>query len=284
MATTTIERDAGPAGAGLLGQLRGDAARRALVDPGLAGGLRAWLEDGVVELCRAAPGSLPVRVTARSVRRLAGGAGGGSPTSGNRPIGALARAALVRALFRQLVTTGRLGDPMHEGLDALGVEPEQADLVARIAGLRSEQRAALAEEVAAHAAVLRRHWSLVPDQWLPRCADRLTIPLGGGRVVLSGVVDLLIGRPCADRASVCLVLVRAGPARPEDRAELLFAALLETLRSGAPPFRAALHYSGTGETLIVDVTEQELARAVQRTVDALGCDPAVEPTAGVLDQ
>ena len=38
-----LERD------GLLRRLRGDGGPRPVIDPGLAGGLRDWLEDGLVE-------------------------------------------------------------------------------------------------------------------------------------------------------------------------------------------------------------------------------------------
>ncbi|HXR53996.1 MAG TPA: hypothetical protein VN793_03005, partial [Acidimicrobiales bacterium] len=39
-----------PAGTEVLASLRGDSNRRPLVDPGLSGGLRDWLEDGLCSL------------------------------------------------------------------------------------------------------------------------------------------------------------------------------------------------------------------------------------------
>ena len=44
MTASVLERD------GLLRRLRGDGIPRPVIDPGLAGGLRDWLEDGLVEV------------------------------------------------------------------------------------------------------------------------------------------------------------------------------------------------------------------------------------------
>ena len=41
--------------ADLVTKLRGDASRRPVVDPGLAGGLRDWLEDGLASTLGALP-------------------------------------------------------------------------------------------------------------------------------------------------------------------------------------------------------------------------------------
>jgi hypothetical protein len=56
---------------------------------------------------------------------------------------------------------------------------------------------------------------------------------------------------------------------PEHRADVHYYALLETLRSGAPPFRVATYYCSTGEIDAEEVTEEVLIASVQRTLDAL---------------
>ena len=38
---------------------------------------------------------------------------------------------------------------------------------------------------------------------MPRTDDRVAIPLAGGRIVLHGVFDLLVGLPRPDTASLC---------------------------------------------------------------------------------
>ena len=103
--------------------------------------------------------------------------------------------------------------------------------------------------------------------WLPRTQERLEVPLCGGRVVLAGVVDLVLGSPAQDRASVCLVELKSGARRIEHRPDLHFYALLEALRSGAPPFRIATYYSGTGELDAEPVGEDTLVGALSRALD-----------------
>jgi hypothetical protein len=51
---------------------------------------------------------------------------------------------------------------------------------------------------------------------------------------------------------------------------LHFTALLETLRSGAPPCRVVAWYSTIGDTQAENISEVMLATAVQRTIDGVG--------------
>ena len=113
------------------------------------------------------------------------------------------------------------------------------------------------------------------------------VPLAGGRVVLSGVVDLAFGGPAGDRASVCVVEIKSGRRRIDHRGDLHFYALLETLRSGAPPFRIATYYTRTGELDVEAVSDDVLVGAVQRVLAgavrlcrlAAGAEPARTPNA-----
>jgi hypothetical protein len=125
----------------------------------------------------------------------------------------------------------------------------------------------LRAEVAEHAAHITERWPVPSSSWLPRTQERLEVPLCGGRVVLAGVVDLVLGSPAQDRASVCLVELKSGARRIEHRPDLHFYALLEALRSGAPPFRIATYYSGTGELDAEPVGEDTLVGALSRALD-----------------
>jgi hypothetical protein len=252
----------------LLAALRGDVEKRPLVDPGLGGGLREWLEDGVAEgvaLLPEHPAVLYVnkRTLADALAdRLESGGSGGAITH------QMARGALVDALFRQLVTTGTIEDPMDDALAALEVDDPDAAIAVFVHDLAAQDYAELAEEVAWHATSIQASWPPLAAHWLPRTQERLTTSLGGGRIVLTGLPDLVVGAPSSGRASVCLVELKTGGALVEHRADLFFYALLETIRNGAPPFRVATYYSGTGELDVAEVTEELLGAAVRRTIDA----------------
>lgn len=277
-----LERD------GLLRRLRGDGAARPVVDPGLAGGLRDWLEDGLVEAVAALPGDAEVvRVNKESLNQVLLCeahlvAGRRVPRVGTVE---LARGSMVDALFRQWVTTGVIDDPWVDAVAAFDVEGDRDGVVAFVTGLSPALRGRLMTEVAEHAANIVQRWPVPSPAWLPRTQERLEVPLCGGRVVLAGVVDLMLGSPAQDRASVCLVELKSGARRIEHRGDLHFYALLEALRSGAPPFRIATYYSATGELDAEPVGEDTLVSALSRSLDgairlcrvAAGTEPARQP-------
>jgi hypothetical protein len=250
--------------AALLARLRGDAARRPLVDPGLAGGLREWLEDGVADLVpeRAAAGP-PLIVDRWAL------VPGARPVDGPAVTTALARDLMVGALFRQFVVTGRIGDPVADALAALRVDDRDDSVMEFLRRLPLDERSSLHRQVAAHARLLVTRWPPVAPGWLPKTADRVSVPLAGGRIVLSAVLDLVLGAPAGDRASVCVVDVRSGERRAEHRDDLHFLGLLETVRAGAPPFRLATYYTATGEVDVEDVDDALLSEAVLRTIDGV---------------
>ncbi len=192
---------------------------------------------------------------------------------------ALACGSLIDVLFRQLVTVGSIGDPMEDGLAALAVDDHQTDLWAWIASLAGPERDELRAEVERQADGLRRRWPTLDPVWLPRTQESLRAKSAGGAVELSARVDLVIGRPAHDEGSVAIVEVKSGSRRVEHRTDLHFYALLEALRSPAPPFVVATYYSRTGELDVDPVTDELLMAAARRT--AVGSRLLVDQAHGV---
>ena len=292
--------DAPSAGTGreLLALLRGAAAGtpagRPRFDPGLAGGLRAWLEDAAYGLVAlrgddAAPLVLGPRHLlggdedhsgATTAPPGAPGACQGAPAPADpAPANGALEARLVHALFRQLVHTGTVGDPLAEALDALGATGATASVRA-VESLPTSARDALAGSLAAQAANLR---ALVPrfaSGWMPRTDDHVSIPLAGGRVVLQGTFDLLVGTPSPGTASLCALGLSTGGPWPRDRQRLHYLALLEALRSGTPPFRLALIESTSGRYGVEDVREEHLRALSSHIVAWLAREGQPHPSGG----
>jgi hypothetical protein len=281
-------------GAEVLALLRGDASSRPRFDPGLAGGLRAWLEDAAYGVV-ASRGDLapPLVLGPREVlpgdratepgehsgpaekgpaeRRLSEYEPAESlPKLSTESFSPVARRGagvglseeallgrLVHTLFRQLVMGGTLGDPWHDALEGLAAGGS-TDVVRRCETLDERVRTALVERVAAHAGHLVPLLPRLAPGWMPRTDDRVAIPLAGGRVVLRGVFDLLVGLPRPGAASLCALGLTTGRPWAWERRSLHFLALLETLRSGTPPFRLALIESATGRYGVEDVREDHL--------------------------
>lgn len=268
-------------GGWVLRRLRGVPDRRPTVDPNLAGGLRAWLEDGVAGLPSA---TNPIRVRPHHLAALPTVADDGS---------AAALAALIQTYFRQVVVAdpGPQADAMTSALAGLNVEGRAHHVVDVRRGLSPEAAARLAREVTAHAAHVRQDWASVPASWRPRTDVPMLVPLGAGNVVLSAAADLVLGEPSSGRASVCLVDVRVsrrdsngrtspgeGPDRlvaaaavaGADRARRHFLALVETLRSGAAPLRVATYRTADGSLEVEDVGDELLAAAVETVLRTVG--------------
>jgi hypothetical protein len=226
--------------------------------------LREWLEDGAADaLGCSGPESAPIVLDRRVLSTVAQRA-----TSSEVTV-PLARAVLVNRLFRQLVTTGRVDDPVADALSAVRVERRGEGIAEFLVRLPAADRADLLGQVVDHAEVMVTTWPAVAPAWLPRTAERRIVPLAGGRLILSGVVDLVLGAPARDRASVCLVDVRSGERRASHSEDRHFLGLLETVCAGAPPFRLATYYTATGEIDVEDVDDELLFAAVRRVVEQI---------------
>lgn len=265
----------GTAQGDVLARLRDRSAQRPRFDPGLAGGLRAWLEDGAGALvARRGDDALPLHL---GPRLLLGPADQNSPSRQTLALAPkrenypsqVVTSYLVHALFRQLVTTGSVGDPLTDALDALGLHPNRAGLIGHVGRLdrraRTELRAELTDQIG-HLRELTPHFA---PGWLPRTDDRVAIPLAGGRVVLCGVFDLLVGAPAPGQASLCALQLTSGGPWAFARTALHYLALLETLRHGNPPFRLGLLDSAVGRYVIEDVQQEHLRAMASHLVTRL---------------
>jgi hypothetical protein len=257
----------------LLDDLRSRTACRTGFDPGLAGGLRAWLEDGVVSIVSGMAGASALEIRPWNLVRGATGTYPGCPptASANSPR-RLPRLhlALVRTVFRLTVAGSPPARPFEDALSALSVEDRGVAIVHAVGALGRRQRSALRDIVRSDAATIVSQWRMPPAAWLPRTRERLCVPLGGGAVVLTATADLMLGALAPTCASVCAVNVHAGPPEAAHARVRGFLALLETLRSGAPPFRVATYHTACGRLVVQDVTDDVLTSAVSDVLEHLG--------------
>jgi len=267
------------AGSALLDRLRVTGRARPEADPALVADLRAHLG---LDIGAGRPGpDGPVVVTGHRLTRALACAAHADPegTDGREPTLALACGALMDVLFRQLVVTGSIGGAFDDGLDALSVDDRRLPLVAWIGALAPAERAGLRAEVDRQAEGLRLRWPALDPTWLPRTKECLRVPATDGGFELVARVDLAIGRPAVDEASVALVDVTSGVPRSAHVADRRFHALVETLRSGVPPFAVATYYTRTGELDVDPVTADVLVAAARRCRAGLGAlvDPDAAP-------
>ena len=105
--------------------------------------------------------------------------------------------------------------------------------------------------------------------WLPVLESSLRAELAGGRIVLSGRVDLVLGRSVGLVAGKAFVDLKTGGPFAGHVDDLRFYALLETLRLGVPPFRVGSYYLDQGDLIGEDVDEGVLDAAAARAADGV---------------
>jgi hypothetical protein len=90
-----------------------------------------------------------------------------------------------------------------------------------------------------------------------------------GLLVVSGRVDLVLGRPHPTRATRVLVDLKTGRAWPDHPEDMRLYALLHTFRFGVPPRRVATLFLGAGDWQAEEVSERVLEHASDRIVAAV---------------
>jgi hypothetical protein len=110
-------------------------------------------------------------------------------------------------------------------------------------------------------------WPAIDPGWWPRVEDPVRAALGGGVVVVSGRLDVLLGGPPTPRPAV-IVEVKAGRWHDGARADAHIYALLVGLRDGRPP-AAVVTVVADGTTQVEPVRPAVLATAADRLVHAI---------------
>jgi hypothetical protein len=130
-------------------------------------------------------------------------------------------------------------------------------------GLDAYAQAGLVADAGRHLALFRDSFPPLVRRWAAQPELYLKVVLAGGRIVLSGAPDLVLGR--GRRLAIDFKSGRAWPEHPED---MRFYALLLLLRTGVPPYRVATFFLESGEWQSEDVSEEMLDRASSRVVAA----------------
>jgi len=166
-----------------------------------------------------------------------------------------------------------------QGTDSVG---------AYLGGLGEGERAELHGEAVERTAKFLECFPPLEARWRPVAESRLRADLCDDRIVLSGKVDLTVGRADGLRAGKVLVDLKTGGFAPAHRDDLRFYALIETLRLGTPPRLLATYYLDGGRLQDETVSEAVLATAVERIVQGAhlvvelrheGREPVLRPAA-----
>ncbi len=142
-----------------------------------------------------------------------------------------------------------------------------------LGALGEGERAELHGEASERVNMFLECFPRLEPRWRPVAESRLRADLNDDKVVLSGKVDLTVGRAEGVRAGKVLIDLKTGGFAPSHRDDLRFYALIETLRLGVPPRLLASYYLDGGRLQQEVVSEDTLAVAFERVV--AGAEAAV---------
>lgn len=137
-------------------------------------------------------------------------------------------------------------------------------------GLDETERAELRSEVNNRLVAFLETWPPLKSAWRPTVESAVRAEIAQGKVILSGKVDLALGRATGTQAGKVIVDLKTGKLSPTHRDDLRFYALLDAVRIGTPPRLVASYYLDRGEFTPEAVTDPVLEATVARVADAVG--------------
>ncbi len=147
--------------------------------------------------------------------------------------------------------------------------------IAKFLQSRSEaDQAQLRSDATGMVAAFQECFPPLKAEWRPVMESTSRVELLNGKIVLSGKVDLTLGRA----GNKVIIDMKTGRPNLHHRDDLRFYALLETLKLGVPPRKLASYYLDSARAQPEDVTVDLLDAALRRTVD--GVVKAIELRAG----
>ena len=165
------------------------------------------------------------------------------------------------------------GEPVPADLvdDAIArIAANETGAATFLAGLPEADRAQLRSEATDLVTKFQECFPALKPSWRPVSESRAHVELLGGAVVLSGKVDLTLGKLDPGRANKVIIDLKSGMPVAGHREDLRFYALLETLRLGVPPRMLATYYLDAARAQPEAVTVPLLEAALLRTVDGVG--------------
>lgn len=146
---------------------------------------------------------------------------------------------------------------------------EGTSLARYLKDLSAEEQAELTVAATDYVIKYREMFPVFHDAWWPNAeASTATIIGKSKRVLLRGKIDLKLGTATGERSNTILIDWKTGHPSFTDFADLRFYALLETLRTGVPPFRLANTYLNAGQISYETVSEETLWTTVDRVIEA----------------
>lgn len=164
---------------------------------------------------------------------------------------------------------GHPQDLVDRAVAALSDGSEQKAVAEFLKGLDAIDMARLKGEANNAVVGFLNDWPPVDRRWHPRTEASARVQLFDGRVTLGAKYDMAFGASEGMRARVVIVDFKTGKRQPGHVDDLRYYALVETLKTGVPPFRVASYYLEEADFHVETITEELLDTAIRRTADGI---------------
>ena len=167
---------------------------------------------------------------------------------------------------------GRRGNPTPLELvdDSLArLEADGRSIGEFIGRLNEGERAELTTMVNDFVATFVDSFPPIERKWVPVSESRSRADLCDDQIVLSGTIDLSLGRARGNQAGKVIIDLKTGRPNMSHVDDLRFYALLETLKIGIPPRLIVNYYLDAGQPRSEAVTEELLWSTAMRVIDAV---------------
>lgn len=272
-----------PAQERVVAELLGRDQPRPTFEPSVADDLRAALEEALAPLA-AAVADPPVRVTKHALSSVhTCEANYVAEQAWDGWSVATAQGEVTHRAIQLSVAATAAAAPLElvdHAVEEMAAEPARS-LGWFLSTLTPPARAELRARAANAVSTFLECWPPILPAWWPRTELPVRADLCGGRIVLSGKIDLALGRARGAEARCLFVDLKTGGHYTSHLDDLRFYALVQALRIGVPPFRVASYYLDSASFAAEDVTVDTLEIALRRTVD--GVRKIVELRAGARE-
>jgi len=161
-------------------------------------------------------------------------------------------------------------DPMTLVDEAIDRYKDGSDGLAQwLRNLSDGDTAQLRGDVNNRVASFLETWPPLEKQWRPMLEAPIRVELAEGQIILSGKVDLSLGRPLGNTAGKVIVDFKTGSFYPAHREDVRFYALLEAIRIGVPPRLVATYYLDRAEFSPELISENVLRASLSRVIDGM---------------
>jgi hypothetical protein len=158
---------------------------------------------------------------------------------------------------------------IDESISRICESPDTQSLAGYLRSVGDGERAEIRSEASNYLIEFLEMFPPMQAHWIPHAEATTAAFSADKRIVCRGKIDLKLGQLDGGRSNTVIIDIKTGSPSFTDLDDLRFYALLETLRTGVPPFQWANAYVAAGRLEVERCTEATLWASMRRLIDGI---------------